>query len=61
MANYPDGLTKTVRCRCGNMNIIPLQTTLYTCSTCGMVSAVMFFGTIIDKHGDYVYQTKIEE
>lgn len=61
MIEPPEGLTKSVKCRCGAMNDIPFKTTIYKCSTCGKTSAVMFFGTVIDKNRNYVNQTKVEE
>lgn len=61
MTNYPDDVTKTVKCRCGQMNDIPFQTTVYKCSSCGMTSVVLSFGTVIDKYGNYVNQTKGED
>ncbi len=61
MANNPNLENKTVRCRCGSMNNIPFQTTVYKCPSCGNTSAVFFFGTVIEKSGNYVYQTKEED
>jgi len=61
MPNYPDQGTKTVKCRCGVMNDIPFQTTIYKCPSCGETSSVSFYGTVKNKYGDYVYQTKIKE
>lgn len=61
MINCPDDITKDVKCRCGSVNKVPFQTTIYKCPACGNTSAVMFFGTVIDKHGDYLYQSKTNE
>lgn len=55
MANYTTKGNKTVMCKCKNMNKIPFQTTIYKCSACGMMSCVRFFGTLVDKNGNYFY------
>jgi len=57
MPTYPEQGTKTVRCKCGHINNVPFQTTIYTCPSCNTTTVVSFFGTVIDKHGNYVYQT----
>lgn len=55
MADYLAKGDKIVYCRHGHPNTIPFQQTLCTCSTCGCKFTVKFFGTITDKHGNYVY------
>lgn len=55
MADYMTKGNKTVMCRCKNMNTIPFQTTIYKCSTCGMMSCVKFFGTVTDKNGNFIF------
>lgn len=60
MANYLAQGDKTVKCtRCGCMNTIPLQTTIYKCPMCDKTTCVPFFGTVTDKHGNHVpYHTQ---
>lgn len=55
MANYMTKGNKTMMCKCGCADIIPFQTTIYKCPTCGMTSCVKFFGTLTDKNGNYIY------
>lgn len=55
MADYLAQGNKTVYCKDGHINIIPFQTTIFKCSTCGSNAAVSFFGVIKDKHGNYIY------
>lgn len=55
MANFLVKGNKTVMCKCGEMNIIPFQQTVYKCTHCNMTSLVFFRGVVIDKHGNYIY------
>lgn len=55
MANYITKENKTVMCKCKCMNTIPFQTTIYKCPSCGMTSCLRFFGTVVDKHGNYIF------
>jgi hypothetical protein len=55
MANFLAEGNKTVMCKCGKMNIMPFQKTIFKCAHCGMTACVFFRGVVIDKHGNYVY------
>jgi len=55
MVNYLAIGNKNVRCKCGCMNTVPLQKTIHKCPSCGMMSCVRFFGTIVDKNGNYIF------
>lgn len=55
----PDYITtgnKTAICKhCKCSCQIPFHTTIYTCPTCGGNMISKFYGTVIDKNGNYVY------
>lgn len=55
MANYITEGNKTVYCRSGHPNMVPFQITTFKCQTCGHMYFVNFFGTVIDKNGNYIY------
>lgn len=55
MADYLTKGDKIVYCRHGHQNIIPSQQTYYTCSICGCIFVVKFFGVVTDKDGNFVY------
>lgn len=56
MADYLASGNKTIMCKhCGYICEVSLQTTLTKCDHCGMTLYVNFFGTVIDKNGNYVY------
>jgi DNA-directed RNA polymerase subunit RPC12/RpoP len=48
-------INKTVQCKCGHINSIPLKTTIYKCAKCGEYQFSAFRGAVINKDGDYVY------
>lgn len=55
MADYLTEGYKTIKCRCGCLCTIPFQTTVTKCPTCGSNILIKFFGTVIDKDGNYVH------
>lgn len=55
MTNYYAQGNKTVKCACGNLCVIPFQTTIYKCTMCGEYCVSKFFGVVVDKYGNYIY------
>lgn len=55
MANYLTKGNKTVYCKDGHPNAVPFVETDVTCTICKERFFVKFFGTVTDKHGNYIY------
>ena len=55
MPNYLTEGNKSITCKCKHICIIPLQTTIYKCPSCGMTLCAPYFGTIVDKNGNNIF------